>query len=85
MMLAAPEFTTLTLSIANASAIASGLSESSRPAHDCAADRAAASEAFTMARRLYRSWPTSTVSTITPQSAIRVRATMTAVAPRSSP
>ena len=52
MMLAAPEFTTLTLSTANASARASGLSESKSPAHDCAADRAAASDAFTIARRL---------------------------------
>src|SRR5919109_2061928 len=74
---------TLTFSVAKVFATALGMSVSVTPAHDCAAARAAASEALTMARRLKSSCPTSTVRTRRPKSAKRLKTTMTALAPPS--
>jgi hypothetical protein len=52
---------------------------------DFAADKAAASEAFTIARRFNSRPPTSTTRTTIPMSDTRHRATMTRVTPVSSP
>src|SRR5918995_3425684 len=78
-----PPVATLTFCWAKILAMSAGSSASPSPAHDCAAARAAASEAFTIARRLNSSCPTSTVRTTRPSSANKLITTMTAVAPRS--
>ena len=66
------------------SARLSGLKASPVSAHDWAAARAAASDAFTMARRFRSRPPTSIVSTSMPMMAIRASTVITTTAPDSS-